>query len=248
MTAVPTNPEHVRFLLELAQYGRRDIYANWYQGPKGKSAYKPTKVPLDENVILRHLSGVQPVGIYLLDGDKTRLAVFDLDAHKVSIDFAGMIRLANSIVEQLTKVGLKPFLFRSGGGKGIHIWIVWKEPQPAVLVRSVMKKIAASAGFEVGTGSAKHGKLEIFPKQDRATMSNPGNLIALPLSRDSAPFLADKLTLVKTQDWIPPNLQDLCNTVDLPAPPIDKVNSSNQPPIGTQKTPVTHIPSEGTYH
>lgn len=110
----------------------------------------------------------------------TRLALLDLDAHNGETSFEDMLATADRLCAGLEAVGLRPISFRSSGGSGIHIWMVWDTPQDAHSVRHQLGGVLEKAGFTDGTGGVASGEVEVFPKQDRVAIGKNGNLAVIP--------------------------------------------------------------------
>ena len=146
----------------LASLGRTDFYCEF----TGRG-YRTRNAALSEEVVIGHLTGRQPIAIYPVIGDQTRIAVLDFDNHDNELTFDEMGARVLQLVHDLISTGLRPLAFRSGGGAGIHIWLVWKEPQKARSTRRLLTRIAARHGLKIGTGGLKAGEVEIYPKQDR---------------------------------------------------------------------------------
>lgn len=125
---------------------------------------RQVKSPVTDQVILAHLSGKSPYGIYLLKDDKiTSLAVdFDIDE----------ICLPISFIAGAKRFGLFAYIERSKS-KGYHAWMFFEEPVEAKKARLVARKILTDMGKP---------DTEIFPKQDSlAGNTNYGNFINAPL-------------------------------------------------------------------
>jgi hypothetical protein len=70
--------------------------------------------------------------------------------------------------------------FRSSGGKGIHLYLLFKTDQDAYSVREMLGRALASCGFTNGTNGVAAGEVEIYPKQD--SVPDGGAMLVLPLS------------------------------------------------------------------
>lgn len=189
-------------LLELSAYGGGGHFATSYpiKGEPGRIGYKKQVGDLTVAEIARHRSASGPhLGIYAMSpGETTRLAVFDLDDHEGTLDPAVMHNAAADILTRLRVMSCNPLVFRSGRGKGMHIWLLWQEPQAAALVRKWMAAVLADVELMVGNaGGLAAGKVELFPASDRVT--DVGSLIALPLGRQSIALAPD--TLAPIGSW-----------------------------------------------
>ncbi len=126
---------------------------------------RQVKQPVSHDVILRHLQGRQPYGVYLLVGDQTRAVAGDFDEEDTfpPLEF----------VRQAGQYGIKAYVERSKC-KGWHAWIFTELPGvSAVKARLLVKAILD----DIGKPST-----EIFPKQDRLNgPTSYGNFINAPL-------------------------------------------------------------------
>lgn len=109
-----------------------------------KFAYRKIDAPLTDKDLARHLSGGQPLGIYMNVGDdnaSSHLLVLDFD-DKDGKGIAEGPTLAVAV--HLERAGIPHVIFRSGGGHGYHIWMVFEEARPAKWLWSFAKTILAS--------------------------------------------------------------------------------------------------------
>lgn len=124
------------------------------------------KAPVTDQVVLNHLKGVRPYGIYLLVGDRTGAvtADFDRDDGNAPMDFVAAAR----------HHGVPTYIERSKS-KGFHVWTFFgADGVVARKARCVFRFILAEIG-QPGT--------EVFPKQDALTPHSEhyGNFINAPL-------------------------------------------------------------------
>ena len=142
--------------------GLQDVYGT-YDPRTGH--VRQVKQPVNYEVILRHLQGQQPYGVYLLVGEQTRAVAADFDDEDMfpPLEF----------VRQADQYGIKAYIERSKR-KGWHAWIFTTLPGvPAVKARLVVKAILD----DIGAPST-----EVFPKQDRIDGNAIyGNFINAPL-------------------------------------------------------------------
>jgi hypothetical protein len=149
------------------------------------------KQALQEHHIASHLNiegvarGVCPIKA---GESATMVAVLDLDSHKGETSWAGMILLAGDIVSDAAEHGVYAVPFSSSGGKGIHLYFLWDEPQDAYSVRMFFRGILATYGTIDGAGGVSNGQVEIFPKQDSVPLDGFGNMFILPYSGESVPL------------------------------------------------------------
>ena len=147
------------------------------------------KLTLDK--IVAHLVGYKEdgsdvLGMYPLLPDGTcRFLVFDFDNHEKGAqetDFANTDNEWQDEVNALRRMceinGIKPLVERSRSGRGAHVWIFFKKPIPASMVRNFGFMLLDKGSASVNMKSF-HYYDRMYPSQDVA--SSIGNLIALPL-------------------------------------------------------------------
>lgn len=152
-----------------------------------------TKERLTKSRLLAHVStgpfrGCCPIN----EGESTtRLALLDLDSHKGQVPWPEMEKHCARACEELERLGYYPIAFRSSGGKGCHIFLIWNEPQDAYSVREFLGKVIESVGYKPGAvgGGVAAGEIEIFPKQNNVLKGGYGNQFILPLAGKSVPLL-----------------------------------------------------------
>ena len=115
----------------------------------------------------------------------TRLALLDLDSHKGEVPWDAMRSLADRICDTLSLDGYVPTMFRSSGGSGIHIFLLWDDPQDAYSVRAMLCDMLALLGLRSGTKGVVKGQVEVFPKQDEIGPGEYGSQFILPLAQKS---------------------------------------------------------------
>ena len=180
-------------LRPLTERARQDKSA--FKTRKGETGW--SEKPLSAARISEHLGGYEGCGIgFISPGESvTRLALLDLDSHKGETSFTDMAAAANMLSARLEARGLRPVVFRSSGGSGIHIWLLWDTPQDAHSVRCVLQDVLAKEGLSDGAGAGlAGGQVEVFPKQDRVDLGRCGNMAVLPLWNKSE-LLIDELGL-----------------------------------------------------
>lgn len=123
------------------------------------------KAFVSDAVLLNHLTGRQPYGVYLLVGDRTKAIAADFDQDDLAPPME-MIRTAAGY-------GLSAYIERSKR-KGYHVWFFLSEQGVlAWKARAVLKLMLE----EIGKPDT-----EVFPKQDRLVAPNQyGNFINAPL-------------------------------------------------------------------
>lgn len=142
--------------------GHTDAYGTY--NPVTKQVWQ-VKCPVTDRVLVEHLKGVRPCGIYPLVKDTLRVAVVDFDHDDTS-------RPAD-LVRRLADLGL-PAYVEISKSKGFHVWLFVEPPGArARIVRAVLLGVLAEMGQR---------SVEVFPKQDELSSDRPyGNFINLPL-------------------------------------------------------------------
>jgi len=142
--------------------GLTDVYGT-YDSETGR--VRQVKENVTDQVLLRHLQGRQPYGVYLLDGDKTRAMVIDFDDHDLNppIDFFTAAK----------NYGLATYIEVSKS-KGYHVWMFCEEHGVTAAKARIMARLLLQEIDMEGT--------ELFPKQDRlGDHARYGNFINAPL-------------------------------------------------------------------
>ena len=124
------------------------------------------KASVTDGVILKHLIGRKPYGVYLLTGDCTRAAAVDFDQENLALPM--------DFVEAADHCGLPTYIERSKS-KGYHVWMFFSEQGvPAAKARLVVNHILDEIR-QPGT--------EIFPRQDSLSPGacDYGHFINAPL-------------------------------------------------------------------
>jgi hypothetical protein len=132
--------------------------------PQTGRAYQ-VKAAVTDAVLLAHLRGQRPYGVYLLEGSVTRAVVADFDQ-----DCPDTVR---ALVAKAGEWGLTGYIERSKS-KGHHCWFFANDPGvDAAKGRLVMRHLLRAIGSD---------SVEVFPKQDRLPDGTGyGNFINAPL-------------------------------------------------------------------
>ncbi|MDX2277642.1 MAG: PriCT-2 domain-containing protein [Hyphomonadaceae bacterium] len=217
MTSAPIgkdNPRLVQYVMQLASYARPDVFA--VRNENGQ--YRPKRRAMTRGDVVAHLKGQAPSGVYLVNGDKTQFGALDLDDHDKAMVWPTMQVAGLRLTAELVRRGLKLVAFRSGGGAGVHIWVLFSEPQSAASVIALLKDVVQSAGFRVGAdGGISAGTVEVFPKQSHVEPDKLGNLLALPLARASVPLNPTTLDDRNLEELLDEPIEDFLND-SIPAP------------------------------
>jgi superfamily II DNA or RNA helicase len=182
--------------------GREDVYSVRWENRQGRGGYAPACanewtpgicqkprvkccdcqnqafLPLNDEVVTRHLSGGMVAGVYPLGKDDTcRFLAVDFDEADWRAD-------ARAFVDSCRSLGIPQALEISRSGKGAHIWIFFAAPIPASTARRL-----GSALVSYTCATTRQLQLasydRLFPNQDTLPKGGFGNLIALPLQKES---------------------------------------------------------------
>jgi hypothetical protein len=140
--------------------------------------------------LAKHLNGGPARGVVPMKPGQssTMVALLDFDSHKGETTWRDMQAAALRVCAVLYAAGGAPVAFRSSGGKGIHLYLLWEQPQDAYSVRQWLAGALASVGFAVGVAGVAKGEIEVFPKQDKIEPDRFGNQFILPLAGLSVPL------------------------------------------------------------
>lgn len=157
---------------------------------------------LDDARLARHVNGGPVYGaVPIAPGATTTLvAVLDFDSHGGETNWDNMVAAARGVADVARAIDLTPLPFRSTGGRGIHMYFVWSEPQDAYSVRTTLRSVLQACRFRDGAGGVAKGQVEVFPKQDEVAPGRFGNMFILPLGGLSVPLLGDEMRLGEKGD------------------------------------------------
>ena len=149
--------------------GLTQVYGTYDPG-NGRSWQE--KKPVTDHIILSHLKGQHPYGVYLLDGDNTSAIAVDFD----TLDRFPPLEFINAA----RHYQLSAHIERSKS-KGFHVWIFFdKGGVKAFKARLVVKNILEEIEYP---------QTEIFPKQDFLDQrTSYGNFINTPLFGGLVPY------------------------------------------------------------
>ena len=170
--------------------------------PDGTSRW--TNEPLNRERLARHFTD-KPRGVCpIKEGQNTtQLALLDLDSHGGETSWDKMVEVAERIIDTLALDGYHGIPWRSSGGRGIHIYFIWDEPQCAYSVRQMLTSILGLIGIKNGANGVANGQVEVFPKQDEVLVGEFGNQFILPLSGKSEPLDPLMGYMPMGRDWAP---------------------------------------------
>jgi hypothetical protein len=168
---------------------RTDVTA--VKNAKGEQAW--TRDALTDIRLAKHLNGGPARGVCPIKAGEsvTMVGLLDLDSHKGESTWEEMAEAARAVCDALEARFMAPVPFRSSGGRGIHIYLLWDEPQDAYSVRQELTEVLASLGYANGTKGVKYNEIEVFPKQDSVPADGFGNQFILPLAGQSEPLDMD---------------------------------------------------------
>lgn len=144
------------------------------------------------DLIQQHLDKEEVLGAYTVNqGNFVRWMAFDIDS-KIGIEKAREI--ARKISGFLQEHDI-PHAIEFSGSKGYHIWLFMLDKTDAKRVKDFGERIRDFFGF------AKSGKLhvEVYPKQEKISDKEVGNLLRLPLGRH--PGTNREARFVNTDQW-----------------------------------------------
>jgi hypothetical protein len=157
---------------------------HWRKGAKGIAIAKRALTRKDvEDHVERGVSvGLCPIAP---GTSTTRAALLDLDSHGGETPWDSMVEVAQRLHAALLKAGLEANPYRSTGGNGIHLLMLWDTAQDAYSVRRTINDAIATCGFAHGTKGVAYKQVEVFPKQDSVPADGYGSMWVLPLSGES---------------------------------------------------------------
>lgn len=154
-----------------------------------------TQQPLSDARLAQHLNGGPARGVCPIQAGSsvTLVALLDFDSHKGEVGWAEMSRVVEGVVDALELVwGMSPVLFKSSGGRGVHVFLLWDEPQDCYSVREFLRRVLRGCGLRDGTKGVRAGQVEVFPKQDEVGVAGFGSQFVLPLAGASVPLMLDR--------------------------------------------------------
>lgn len=159
-------------------------------------------IPVDENIIARHLAGALTVGSYqlALDGTGVKWACLDFDDNGEGDprDLQDAAMLAHMALQDF---GLPTSIEASGGqGWRCHLWAFFDGLVPAIKARVLLEAALKEAGL------SDRRFIERFPKQVRA-LNGYGNLVKLP-------FGVHRKTGKRSQFLNPVTLEPIADVAD----------------------------------
>lgn len=147
--------------------GRVDCYGSYFRDT-GK--YHVRKDKITDEVIVSHLMGRIPLGVFPLVKDRISFAVVDFDTQQTH----PVIRFRRTA----RALGMTVYVERSKG-KGYHGWFFWGDLAPAAQVINTLRALLSSIGYP---------NTEIFPKQAALKEGEFGNFVNCPLFGELVPM------------------------------------------------------------
>lgn len=143
-------------------YGTYDASQLGASNGKQKLKQWSERRPVTEMVFRKHLEGVAPLGVYLLNKDeRVSFAAIDIDIYPLD---------HKAISRQLMDWSI-PVLVCNSKSNGAHLYVFFEEPECPSRVVNSLKLISSALGYR---------NAEIFPKQTRRHNGQLGNYINLP--------------------------------------------------------------------
>lgn len=174
---------------------------------EGRQAW--TREPLTNERLLRHLNGGPARGLSQIKAGEsvTMVGLLDFDSHGGETPWPAMVDAARHVADSIKLLGGAPILFRSSGGRGIHLYCLWDVPQDAYSVRQWLTAALMSCGYENGAKGVQARQIEVFPKQNEVLLDGFGNQSILPLAGESVPMHFEPLI----DDWILGSREDIAS-------------------------------------
>lgn len=192
-----------RQLLQLAPIlGRIRRIDHWVVA-KGSSPMHRGSAMTDA-LLTNHIVGATRVGACPMErgSSTTRLALLDLDDHNKEMKWTEVQDIASKIIDNGRMLEVEFIPFRSSGGRGMHLYAIWDEPQDARSVRAHLSTVLSSVGHSNGTKGLQANQVEVFPKQDSVPADGWGNMFVLPCAgnSESVPLHPDTLQVIHLAD------------------------------------------------
>jgi hypothetical protein len=176
--------------------------------------------PITAEVMDRHFAGTTLCGACPIVPGKstTRVALLDLDSHKGETPWPEMLATARRIRDEMAAYGLHVTAWRSSGGSGLHLYLIWDVPQDARSVRVQLASCLEAVGLRPGTKGVAHGEVEVFPKQDAVAADRFGSMFILPMGGNTASELMteEPWQVSEPVPVAPPKPERTRNPVDAP--------------------------------
>lgn len=212
---------------------------------KGAKQYIRVDAQLNENRIIRHLCGIETIGLYTIDPETNCCKWFCLDADYKDEEKGTDAKVDLRAIEEEMKLdGLSPAYENSR--RGGHLWLICDEPLPAKSGRIYLYNLLDRLGYDIRGVRGNAEGVEVFPKQEALDKGQYGNGLRGPLGihrkvkkrfwfRDAAPVLASQFSYLRTLPRLTrAKLDELNASMTMPD---DLIYKPPPPPILT--TPVS---------
>jgi hypothetical protein len=225
----------------IAQITARVCRTHHWTIPTGAPHPVHVDEPLTDEHIAGHLGGLGRRGACpMAPGESTtRLALLDFDSHKGETSWEDMIETATSVRSALQEQGLEPVPFVSSGGRGLHLFMLWNEPQDAFSVREALARALGKCGLSNGTAGVGLGQVEIFPKQNRVPVGGCGSMFVLPMAMSSVPLDPELWEEVDEPVWASSAPVIVCE-----APTLERVTAVSTGDLERVRSALAAIPDE----
>ncbi len=158
---------------------------NKTMGKKCKNCSYWEDKPVDKEVIRNHLFNNITVGIYpMLEDETCYFLAFDFDDKKNENSIKEDVLAFASVCD---KYNVPIAIERSRSGKGIHVWIFFKNNIKAITARK-MGSLLLSKTLEIRDNLKIDSFDRMFPNQDTMPNGGYGNLIALPFQSEPSKY------------------------------------------------------------
>jgi hypothetical protein len=187
---VATVEQLARALGPLTSRVRSDVTARKVHGTQSW-----TRERLSFERLWEHVNGGVARGVSQINAaaSTTQVAVLDFDSHKGETSWEALSAIVVKVADVLElEHGMAPILWRSSGGRGVHLYLIWDEAQDAWSVREFLREVLQECGLRVGTAGVARGEVEVFPKQNEVSAEGYGNQVVLPLAGASVPLTIDR--------------------------------------------------------
>lgn len=227
---------------------RFGIHAESNRNATGEKQTRMVNAPLTADSLQHHLNGGPAYGTYpMLPGESvTLISLLDFDSHKGETPWHDLLEKAQQLRGWLLDQGMKPQWFRSSGGKGIHLYLIWDTPQDARAVRIFLQTALAHFDLREGAGGLIRNQVEIFPKQEALTAEGAGsygNMFVLPLAFKAAPLDDNGRVLAKdySVEWA-----SSCDVPPAPSEPQHEPVTDVSTDLAVLKSALDTIPNDGS--
>jgi hypothetical protein len=204
---------------------------------------------LNKRHLIRHLSGAPAVGLApIVPGtNTTKIAVLDFDSHDGAITWDKMRAVAKTVYEELQGSGLIAHPFRSSGGRGVHLILVWAALEDAYSVREKLRLCLSHCGLKSGTKGIRFDSVEIFPKSDSTPADRYGSMFVLPwtgqsVQLDTNDFQPQAIPLAKPYVW---EMSQPVEVLEHPLPPMRTSPAALAPDLAKVRAALEAIPNDG---